>query len=103
MIDQKTAVHVDFSDKQNVVLGHLEKFEYYAPTENGHVQITINPLTTSLPFVQEMVGKIGGLINVYLISSTTTSSYTIKLETISVSSSILSEESFGEIYISGRQ
>ncbi|MGC0832193.1 hypothetical protein [Pantoea agglomerans] len=103
MIDQKTTVHVNYGKEKDVVLGTIVKFNYYQPAPGGEIEVTASGLTTDCTSVcKELVARVGAIIQVILISSVGKSEFTIKLDQVSVSESLIDSDVI-EISLSGSQ
>lgn len=103
MIDQKTVVQVNYGQEKDVVLGEIVKFSYYQPTPGGHIEVTASGIPSDCSSVcKELVARIGKMIQLRLVSSISTSEFTIKLDQLSVSESPVDPGAI-EIYLSGIQ
>lgn len=85
MVDQNTVVHVTIGEQKVIVLGSLAVFNYVSPQSAGRIKVTVtkeNGASFDREDLSEISKRLGGNINLSIISDKTTSTYLSVIESI---------------------
>ncbi|MGN7913152.1 hypothetical protein [Enterobacter sp. 22466] len=88
MIDQNTVVHVTYGQQQTIILGKISIFEYIAPQSAGRMNLTISKENDHFDRdeMSELIKRMNAMVEISLISDSSTSTYKVILEALSLES-----------------
>lgn len=88
MIDQNTVVHVTYGQQQTIILGKISIFQYIAPQSAGRMNLTISKEDAHFDRneMSELIKRMNLTVEISLISDSSTSTYKVILEALSLES-----------------
>ncbi|MFB5947474.1 hypothetical protein [Klebsiella pasteurii] len=88
MIEQNTVVHVTYGQQKTIILGEIAIFEYIAPQSAGRINLTITKEDVQFDRdeMSELIKRMNATVEISLISGSSTSTYQVILEALSLES-----------------